>query len=212
MKTIRFGLFLSGIFVLVLLAATPTVAVAQFLPAAPPLNPDGAINTNTGMNGALDLHGWHVTLDSQRGPIFAPAAAPSAPNNGLNTCCTPSYAYGVNAMAMLGSDLFVGGSFTATADASVTFLNYIAKYSKPNPFSLYFFSPLANAGHKSGVVKSMSWKDTRRSHSRKTTMNTPPGSQQSLGGAMMTSIFRPVKVWCNFTRASQRARTLPRSF
>ena len=103
---------------------------AQMLPVDNLLNSDGTLNTSTGASGVLDLRGWNVTLDSARGPILShDASAPAAPNantwsalvNGLNGT--------VYALAVMGSDLYVGGTFTATADGTVTNLNNIAKYS-----------------------------------------------------------------------------------
>jgi hypothetical protein len=105
--------------------ASPT----QQIPVDTLLNPDGTLDTSTGASGALDLRGWNVTLDSERGPILT-RDAPAAPNadtwsalanNGLNGP--------VQALAVIGSDLYVGGEFTQTADGTVTNLNRIAKYS-----------------------------------------------------------------------------------
>jgi hypothetical protein len=69
-------------------------AEAHLVPVESLLNSDGTLNTSTGASGALDLHGWSVTLDSARGPILTrDAPAPAAPNantwsafahNGLN--------------------------------------------------------------------------------------------------------------------------------
>jgi len=111
------------------------------------LNSDGTLNTGKGASGALDLRGWSVTLDSARGPILThDAPAPAAPNadtwwafahTGLN--------YPVDALAVMGSDLYVGGEFTQTADGTVTNLNHIAKYSGGT------WSALANHGLNSAV-------------------------------------------------------------
>jgi hypothetical protein len=102
---------------------------AQMLPIETLLNSDGTLNTRTGASGALDLRGWNVTLDSARGPILthdAPAALnaniwSALANSGLNS--------DVYALAVSGSDLYVGGYFTQTADGAVTNLNHIARYS-----------------------------------------------------------------------------------
>lgn len=104
--------------------AAPTLSVSDLL------NPDGTLNTSRGINGALDLRGWNVTLDAARGPILSPnAPAPAAPNaptwsalanNGLNSQ--------VHALAVIGSDLYVGGQFTQAVSPVLT-LNRIAKYS-----------------------------------------------------------------------------------
>ncbi len=110
---------------------TPSPArAASLIPVESFLKADGSLNPSTGINGTVDLRGWDVTLDSVRGPILSPqSSAPAAPtvatwgalaNNGLNN--------GVNALAVIGTDLYVGGNFTATSDGAVT-LNRIAKYS-----------------------------------------------------------------------------------
>ena len=64
-------------------------------------------------------------------------------NNGLNDLLPISYA--VRALAVSGSDPYVGGVFTQTADGTVTNLNYIAKYSDGA------WSALANNGLKNSV-------------------------------------------------------------
>ena len=70
---------------------------------------------------------WATPIAVSNGaPQNAPAAAllgtwASLPNLGLNGR--------VNDIAVMGSDVYVGGDFTQTADGSVTNLNYIAKFS-----------------------------------------------------------------------------------
>ena len=100
-------------------------AAAQTLPIEALLNSDGTINASTGASGAFNLRGWNVTLDSKRGPLLTrgdtPAAWSALAHNGLNSR--------VNALAVIGSDLYVGGGFSGTADGKVTNLNNIAKYS-----------------------------------------------------------------------------------
>lgn len=114
-------------------------------------NPDGTLDLNTGYSGALDPTGWQAALDATRGPVItgrtvqardtsrAPGASghsdtpttrssssqtlgwSALPNGGLNNYVT--------ALAVRGSDLYVGGDFTGTADGAVTNLNCIAKLS-----------------------------------------------------------------------------------
>jgi len=43
------------------------------------LNPDGTLDTTTGFQGTLDLRGWEVTLDGERGPLFKSVSRPTAP-------------------------------------------------------------------------------------------------------------------------------------
>jgi hypothetical protein len=113
------------------------------------LNPDGTLNLNSGLSGTLDLHGWDVTLDSKRGPLLTRQRGGSEPlpkqardlHVGSGTfdpavSLAPAWQalphhglYGtVFALAVIGSDLYVGGDFQVTQDSAVT-LNRIAKYS-----------------------------------------------------------------------------------
>ncbi len=94
------------------------------------LNPDGTLDLSTGFEGTLDLSGWEVTLDGERGPVLKPASRPAAsstaawhalPDQGLDST--------VFALAMVGSDLYVGGSFAQTGDGSLANLGCIARYS-----------------------------------------------------------------------------------
>jgi hypothetical protein len=42
------------------------------------LNPDGTLDLSTGFQGTLDLRGWEVILDGERGPVLKPASRPAA--------------------------------------------------------------------------------------------------------------------------------------
>ncbi len=153
MKHIRFFVIVIAALVSALaLTFSAPAAAAHFqnVSVEQMLNPDGTLNLSAGGSGALDLRGWNVTLDSKRGPIltrrrggseplqkptrdpharsgtFDPAAPlalswQALPNNGLSNTVT--------ALAVSGSDLYVGGAFTQTADGAVTNLNRIAKFS-----------------------------------------------------------------------------------
>ena len=118
--------------------AAPDAPAAQMLPVESLLNSDGTLNTRTGASGALDLRGWNVTLDSARGPILThDAPAPAAPNAEPWSALDHHGLKGeVYALAMMGSDLYVGGDFNSTADGTVTNLNAIAKYSGGTWFPL----------------------------------------------------------------------------
>lgn len=65
----------------ILLGAAPASALSQAQPAAIPaaslLNPDGTLKLDGAASGAINLSGWNVSLDPQRGPVFAPALAPA---------------------------------------------------------------------------------------------------------------------------------------
>jgi hypothetical protein len=92
------------------------------------LNPDGTLNISTGVRGAIDLRGWNVTLDTMRGPVFEPSDRAlllpgtvdwSPLNTGVNGA--------VQAVAISGTDVYVGGYFT-TAGTCIIGCNYIAKW------------------------------------------------------------------------------------
>ena len=125
-------------------ALAPNAASGASAPVARPLrkpqvNPDGTLDLSSGLNGALDLHGWQVALDPQRGPIFTQPsgglpqtphasttaqvsqtlAAPQPPPFWLGT---PNMGLGsvydvVSALAVSGNDIYVGGSFSQTGVA-----------------------------------------------------------------------------------------------
>lgn len=123
------------------------------------LNSDGSLNFSRNLNGALDLRGWNVTLDSTRGPVLArESSAPAAPldawsslpHNGLNGP--------VLALAVWEGDLYVGGVFSGTADGPMP-LNSIARFNGTN------WSALPNNGLNGGV--------------RALAVATPPGGGES---------------------------------
>ena len=128
-------LFIAALLALVLGIAPAKPVQAEPVPLAGAvspgglLNPDGTLDTTTGFQGPLDLRGWEVTLDGERGPLFKPVSRPAAPpiawqalpNQGLNG--------EVYALAVSGDELYVGGEFTQTADGSLTDLYNIARYN-----------------------------------------------------------------------------------
>ena len=161
-----------GTLLALLASSTAPVASAQSqtIPVERLLNPDGTLNLSAGGSGTLDLSGWQVTLDSQRGPILerqsgaaqattesstvvggsdpqgvllgAPQPAPlwlPLPNRGLSGI--------VYALAISGSDVYVGGNFTATADGVVKNLGNIAKFNT----NLNTWLALPNNGLNSAV-------------------------------------------------------------
>lgn len=127
---------LNALLLLSLSSVKPVFAQSQMLSVASLLNRDGTINTTAGVNGALDLRGWNVTLDSKLGPILTPlqeplttsAASPTdewwaLPHKGLDNT--------VYAMAVIGNDVYVGGYMTQTFDHVVT-VRGIAKFNTIN--------------------------------------------------------------------------------
>jgi len=122
--------------------AAPPAAAAGLLAVGSFLNPDGTLNLDAQPHGTFDLRGWNVTLDAVRGPVLGPAGSgaqsPSAVgdwsalgsgsggNGSLN-----SYVY---ALAVSGSAVYVGGSFTDVNNNGTALgaADYIAKWDGTN--------------------------------------------------------------------------------
>jgi hypothetical protein len=126
------------------------VRAVQTIPVERLRNTDGTLNLSAGGSGALDLRGWDVMLDSLRGPILTrrggseplpkQARDPHARSGTFDPAVSLALAWqalphkgishngGVHALAVIGSDLYVGGNFQATEDSAIT-LNNIAKFS-----------------------------------------------------------------------------------
>jgi hypothetical protein len=154
MQPRRFLFKLINIIVALALAAAwggmqpaPAVQAGQEIPVAALLNSDGTLNTRTGINGALDLRGWDVRLDPARGPVLTRQAAASASPSVETVTALANLGLDrqVDALAVIGSDLFVGGDFTRTNDFAVWNLNYIARYTSGAWY------PLANNGLNAAV-------------------------------------------------------------
>jgi len=101
-----------------ILGTAPPAAAALGGAAVSPqglMNPDGTLDLSTGFQGTLDLRGWEVTLDAERGPILKPALSAVSgwhdlPKDGLDG--------DVYVLAVVGSDLYVGGEFTHNGDGT----------------------------------------------------------------------------------------------
>ena len=135
-------LLLSGLVLPAALAAGNT----QLSPA-PYLNADGALAPPKNVSGSLDLAGWNVQLDPARGPLFSPARrgqdAPFSGSSewsalGSNGAGNGALGSGVGAVAVLGGDVYVGGSFTDVSNSGTTLgaADYIAKWDGSNWSSL----------------------------------------------------------------------------
>ncbi|WKZ55768.1 MAG: hypothetical protein QY324_06965 [Anaerolineales bacterium] len=96
------------------------------------LNPDGTLNLSKDLRGSLDLSGWDVSLDPARGPLFAPLGAPAVGDwENLGGGALPvSPNNFVSAVAVSGSDVYIGGSFTDLNDDPT--MDYIAKWDGTN--------------------------------------------------------------------------------
>ncbi len=116
------------------------------IPAAALVKSDGTLDLQKGVNGSLDLAGWNVTLDSERGPVLAPQARARDPQRGPGL--TPpaatddndwfGFQNGVNdsvyAIAVSGSTVYVGGAFTrvcgnTACDTNNVRVNHIARWN-----------------------------------------------------------------------------------
>ncbi|HEX7395324.1 MAG TPA: hypothetical protein VF313_10390, partial [Anaerolineaceae bacterium] len=147
-------------------AVISTSAQFQTIPVERLLNPDGTLNLRAGGSGTLDLRGWDVTLDTKRGPILTRRSGGSEPlpkqaldlharSGTFNPAVliAPTWQAlphlglygGVHALAFIGSDLYVGGTFQVTQDSAIT-LNHIAKFSGGA------WSALPNNGLNSAVL------------------------------------------------------------
>jgi len=97
------------------------------------LNPDGTLDTTTGFQGTLDLRGWEVNLDGERGPLLKHANSPAYPPLAWHALPNQGFYRGpvwghISALAVSGDDLYVGGYFTGTGDGALTDLGNIARY------------------------------------------------------------------------------------
>ncbi len=94
------------------------------IPLARLLNGDGSVALDRGIDGAIDADGWEMAIDEKGSPVFRPAtlngvAADSNLNwseifslRGVNGT--------VNAFALVGTDLYVGGAFTVAGGVSAS--------------------------------------------------------------------------------------------
>ncbi len=78
------------------------------VPVGDMLNADGRLNLGRAPQGALDLRGWDVRLDTHLGPVFSPALTGGGPWSwpaamGLNGI--------VAGLAQEGNNLYAGGAF-----------------------------------------------------------------------------------------------------
>ncbi len=97
----------------------PTAPVAAqhetLISPEPYLNADGTLNVPEGLTGSINLDGWDVTIDPQRGPLFAPITAPAEGDweaLGSNGAGDGSLNDNVHSLTVWNGDLIVGGNFT----------------------------------------------------------------------------------------------------
>ena len=142
----------------ILLGAAPAAALSQAQPAAISaaslLNPDGTLRLDGAASGALDLKGWNVSLNPRRGPVFAPALAPAGEwdNVGSSGLNNGSLSGQVNAIAISGTDVYVGGAFTNVNNGGTSLpeADYVAKWDGTN------WSALGSDGAGHGAISGVS--------------------------------------------------------
>ena len=100
------------------------------IPISERLNTDGSLKTDDGFTGSLDPTGYEMSYDAKTNApkFFAKGNPPKAqvitwsalgsPTNGVN--------FDVYAIAVSGSNVYVGGQFTQAGGSSA---NYIAKWN-----------------------------------------------------------------------------------
>jgi CSLREA domain-containing protein len=101
------------------------------------LNPDGTLKLDGASSGSLDLQNWDVHLDTARGPVFAPEQDSTT---GQWSRLGPGLqGYGpirdeVWAIAVKGTDIYVGGSFTGVVNkgSGIDEADFIAKWDGTN--------------------------------------------------------------------------------
>lgn len=84
------------------------------------IHADGTVNLSSGYSGAIPLSGYQVRLDPCLGPVLQPAPPPT----GWQTMGT-GLDNAVNAIAVSGSNVYVGGEFTQAGGLAA---GYIAKW------------------------------------------------------------------------------------
>ncbi|MDW8233695.1 MAG: hypothetical protein RMJ54_13030, partial [Roseiflexaceae bacterium] len=107
------------------LASAPVAGRAEGASPAPLINPDGTLRLDGTVSGVLDTHGWQVTLDPERGPVFAPQSADPQWRN-LGDAPAPAISSSVLAIAVSGNNVYIGGSFTDAG--GVPEADYIARW------------------------------------------------------------------------------------
>ena len=115
------------------------------------LNEDGTLNLPQDFSGTLDLTGWDVELNPWAGPIFSPHNLNEGEWAALSSNGAGNGSIGNNtvfALAVIGSDLYVGGNFANVNNngTSLTAADRIAKWDGGN------WSALSSNGAGNGSI------------------------------------------------------------
>ncbi|MFZ5821523.1 MAG: S-layer homology domain-containing protein [Chloroflexota bacterium] len=135
-------------------AKAETVAVSdRDISPAGMLNADGTLALDGSFNGALDLSGYNVQIDPQRGPVFSPAESIEASAAPGEWAALGSGGGAVNRYIMTilinGTDVYVGGNFTNLAN--IPEADYLAKWDT----STQTWSAISSNGAGNGALNSV---------------------------------------------------------
>ena len=150
--------------VLCLLSLFTAVSLTRTIPAeaastqgispAGMLNADGTLRLDGRFHGALNLSGYQVQIDPQRGPVFRPAN--NLPTDTQVAGLWDNLSGGgsaihesIAAVAVSGANVYVGGSFV-NAD-SIPAADYVARWDGTQ------WSALGSNGAGEGVITTDSW-------------------------------------------------------
>src|SRR5215216_4807294 len=156
-KSLSFGLCL-GVILSLVVGVYTVVPVQAVSLATPPknefLNRDGTLKLDGNYSGSIDLQGWNVQLDPVLGPVFRPAqplASQGWSALGSGFSGDGALSNEVWAIAVNGSDVYVGGFFTDVMNKGVMIsaADYIAKWDGAN------WSALGSNGANDGSLNSV---------------------------------------------------------
>ncbi|MGE0886034.1 MAG: FG-GAP-like repeat-containing protein [Blastocatellales bacterium] len=89
------------------------------------LNPDGSLNFEAGFSGSLDARGWRLEYAPDGAPRFVPLLA-SDDDNWDSQFSLPGMNGNVNAIAVTGNEVYVGGLFTSASNITA---NRVVKWN-----------------------------------------------------------------------------------